>query len=143
MPVLDSLLLLDNNAALTTTRSSTDWFDTGIVNLDSGAEESPLFLFFQFNTLPLPGTATVTVQIQTSPDQVTWTTQVQSDAVAGSQFTAANPSGRIRLRMPSPGDRFIRANYVVASGPFTAGTITCGFVLERDSVQNYPRNFAV
>lgn len=144
MAILDGLMLVDNNTALTVTRASTDHFDIGAAR-DLGFVDDPLVLFFQFNTLPTAaGAATVTVSIQSSANGSTgWTDRVVAPARAISNFTAADPSGGVFLFFP-PGvaDRFWRVNYTVGTGPLTAGTVTAGITLYRDMQRYYPRNYS-
>lgn len=131
MPINDAFLTMDNVTALTSSRVSTDSIDLS-VQRDIGATEQPLQVDFRFLTLPTAaGAATVTVAVQTSTDNSTWVTQMQSNAVPIAQFTAANPTGGIRLRVPRT-DRYIQLSYTIGTGPLTAGTIFAGLVMDRD-----------
>ena len=143
MAILDGLLTVDNQSALTTSRASTDTIDLTVAR-DLNGLEGGLELLFAFNTLPTAaGAATVTVEAQTSPDNATWTTASSSGAVPIAQFTARRPGGGIRLAFPAAVARYVRLNYVIGTGPLTAGTITASFVLQRDNSVYYARNYAV
>lgn len=143
MAILDGLLRVDNDTALTVSRASTDVIDLTVVR-DIGATESPLMLFFLFGTLPTAaGAATVQIQIQTSPDNSTWTTLIETPAIAYTAFTSRLPTGGVRLILPSITSRYVRLNYIIATGPLTAGSITAAFCEERDMHNYTARNYVV
>lgn len=107
------------------------------------------------------GAATLTVQFQGAPvnstaqasgniSDLVWATYIQTDALAVSLLTANSeafsfdwPKRKIKEALP----RFVRLNYVVATGPMTAGTINAGVSLgPNDAVGTlgqYPSNYVV
>lgn len=81
------------------------------------------------------GSPTLNIQFQGSTDSVTWTTYVETGAIAAAVMTIGQrifaidwPVRAIGAAMP----RYVRLNYVVASGPFTTGSLFAAIVLGRD-----------
>lgn len=104
------------------------------------------------------GAATMQVQFQGAPDPnngtlagVTWTTYGQTDTIAKTLLTASTrifsfdwPMRKIGQALP----RFVVLNYVVATGPMTAGTITADTSMggaddATGTMGQYPANFTV
>jgi hypothetical protein len=107
-----------------------------------------------------PGTATLQVQLQHAPDTGanepagtpgTWVTDAETAAagIAGSAMVAGASICKLDwppVQNPTiPLPRYLRLNYVVGTGPFTAGNVFAGIVLQRaeNIVGLYPNNFAV
>lgn len=95
------------------------------------------------------GAATLTIQISGSVDNITWTIYGQTDAIPKANLGAGTV---IRLPVPprpphSAGlPRYYRANYVVATGPFTAGTVESDFVPvahQANNPESYPPGVTV
>ena len=96
------------------------------------------------------GSATLQVQLQCAVDvnntglPVTWDTIDQTDAFAVALLTASSPqrplaSFTVPDRYPGQGfPRFYRLNYVVATGPMTAGALTAALLTGIDDVPFYP-----
>lgn len=97
------------------------------------------------------GAATLQVQLQAAVDvnntglPVTWDTIVETDTIAVALLTAGQriASFTVPDRYPGQGfPRFYRLNYVVATGPMTAGTIgTAALLTGIDDNPIYPANF--
>ncbi|WP_149537513.1 Bbp16 family capsid cement protein [Siccirubricoccus phaeus] len=139
--ILDAALLLDSGAALTTTRSSWNTIDLGGV-VDVGVSEEALEILFRFTELPTAdGAATLVVAVQTSPDNSTWTTLVQSGAMPLTAFAERSPSGTFRMKVPAGVSRYIRLVYTIANGPLTAGRVHASLVKNRDFHNYYPKNY--
>ena len=92
--------------------------------------------------------ATLNVQFQGSTDNSTWTTYVETGAMAATRLTANTriasfdwPPVPAGVSLP----RYVRLNYVVATGVFSTGTIFAGVALElnQNNVGLYPENFAI
>jgi hypothetical protein len=101
--------------------------------------------------------ATLQVQVQEAPDNGaglpgTYYTIAETDAVPTATLIVGNrPIARyswpvIQANYP-PGDanppRFLRLNYLVAGGPFTAGTILAYLNVDREARNTYKANYTV
>ena len=102
-------------------------------------------------TFTAAGAATLTVQLQEAPDTATsgtpgtWTPIAQTDAIPVANLTAGTKIAEFTIPPKGPEvvasafPRFFRLNYVVATGPMTAGTIAfAGIITGRDDTPEYP-----
>lgn len=172
MAFFDNALLLSNAQAITTTAASTNLYD--VTGTGSGSAPNQIFgtstVFgadigqgdgavrpTAYFTVPTAFTssgssATLTIAIQAAIDNgsgspSSYTTIVQTDAIttatlaAGTNFSIPIPPLTAGEALP----RFYRFNYTVASGPFTAGTLTAGILLNPPTQigVKYPNNFTV
>jgi len=98
------------------------------------------------------GAATLTVQLQAAVDTNntgtpgTWDTIMQSGAIPVANLVgdATRPVCSFTVPDRFPGQsfpRFYRLNYVVATGPFTAGNLSAGFLTGIDDVPFYGSRF--
>jgi hypothetical protein len=97
------------------------------------------------------GAATLQVQLQAAVDSGngvpgTWDTIVESDTIpVADLITTNNPivSFTVPRRYPGQGfPRFYRLNYVIATGPMTAGVIAfAGLLTGIDDIPTYPANY--
>lgn len=97
----------------------------------------PLEFFVNVNTTATAaGAATVNFQLQTSPDNSTWTTLTSSGDLALTALTAGKRV--MSQKVPQGVQRYLRLNYVVGTGPLTAGAFTAGINLDVDNNSPYP-----
>lgn len=128
--LIDKLLVLSNDQAITATATSTDSLD--LQKASTSVNRLPVLL--RGKNL-LPTTATITIQLQESSDNSTWVTTESSRAYTGAELN----SGLIgEVMLPVKPKRYVRLNYVVASGPFTAGTVFAHISNHRDVQAAYP-----
>jgi len=131
---MDGLLLFDTALALTASAASTNQID--LLNArDMGVGDDPaLDVVVQVGSALLSaGATTLTIQVQGSTDNVTYTTYAQSDAIPKANLTAGAKFSIDMPRMPPHAagrPRYLRLNYVVATGPFTGGNITSFIVVD-------------
>jgi len=129
-----------------------------LIGFDIGAGDGIAIpeLFWNVNTtFTAGGAATMTIQLQAAPDNGsnapgTYVTIVQTGAIPVANLTAGT-SGQFQIPEISPDmgfgeamPRFYRVNYLIATGPMTAGTITTNIVLnpsQATKIQNYPSNY--
>jgi hypothetical protein len=128
--------------ALTSTGStaSTNVIDLGVARDIGGAVTDSLMLLCEVVTpFTSGGSATLQVQFQTSPDNSTWSTLAQSDAIP----VASLGQGYKFLPNELPGgtSRYVRLNYVIGTAAMTAGAITAGLVPSLDVQPVYPRGY--
>lgn len=101
------------------------------------------------------GSATLNIQFQGAPDNGSgspgsYTTYAESGAIPQASLVAGNrvfdidvPRVLVTPLTPATLPRFLRLNYVVASGPMTAGTIQAEIVLSRDDQVSYQAGVTV
>lgn len=134
---MDGLLLFDTAVALTSTAASTNVVD--LLNArDMGVGDDPALdvVVVVTSALLSAGATTLQVQFQGSTDNSTWTTYMQTDTIAKANLGQGAKISFDLPRLP-PGvsrPRYLRLNYVVATGPFTSGNVT-SFILV-DEQQN-------
>lgn len=101
------------------------------------------------------GAATLTVQLQAAPDNGsnspgTYVTIFQSAALTVTQLASTATALQFQVPEVPPATfgeampRFYRLNYVVATGPFTAGALNANIVLNPSNgtkIKNYPANY--
>ncbi|MGL3999847.1 Bbp16 family capsid cement protein [Pantoea eucalypti] len=137
--ILDKLLMFSEAQAVTASAASTDVIDLGPIDgtrRDIGVGY-PLELFVNVNTTAAAaGAATVNIQLQTSPDNSTWTTLTSSGDLALSALTSGKRV--MSQKVPQGVQRYLRVNYVVGTGPLTAGAFTAGINLDVDNNSPYP-----
>ncbi len=137
--ILDKLLMFSEAQAVTASAASTDVIDLGPIDgtrRDIGVGY-PLELFVNVNTTATAaGAATVNFQLQTSPDNSTWTTLTTSGDLALTALTAGKRV--MSQKVPQGVQRYLRLNYVVGTGPLTAGEFTAGINLDVDNNSPYP-----
>jgi hypothetical protein len=144
---IDALLLFDpSGTSITTSAASTNVLDLGTPrDLGIGDPKPKIEIVIQ-QTFTAAGAATLNVQVQSSVDNVTWSTLAESSPIAVANLT----QGRQLLRIDLPADqpaqtagigRYLRLNYVVATGPFTAGQVLSALVLDRPSTPTYASGF--
>lgn len=128
--LIDRLLTVSRDQVLTVTATSTDTLD--LQKASTGVGRLP-FLVRGKNLLPT--TATITLQLQESDDNSTFTTINSSRA-----YTAAELNGGLagEVVLPIRPKRYVRLNYVVASGPLTSGTVYAHVSDGRDVQATYP-----
>lgn len=139
--ILDGKLLFDSQSAITATAVSANVIDLG-VNEDIGIGDTPsLQLLVQIITgLVTANAGTLNVQYQASTDNVTFTTIAETGPLAAAALGAGQKI--MKMALPNNGlTRYLRLNYLVGTGAFTAGTITAGIILGRDDMIYYPANY--
>lgn len=137
--ILDKLLMFSEAQAVTATAASTDVIDLGPIDgtrRDIGVGYPLEFWTTVNTTATASGDATVNVQLQTSPDNSTWTTIASSGDLALSALVAGKRI--VSQKVPSGVQKYLRVNYTVGTGPLTAGAFTSGINLDVDNNTPYP-----
>ncbi len=135
--ITDKLLMFSEAQAVTASAASTDVIDTGPIDgtrRDIGVGYPLEFWALVNTTATAAGAATLNVQLQTSPDNSTDHHLRQRHAGTGS------PAAGKRLfstKVPAGVQRYLRVNYVVATGPLTAGAFTSGINTDVDNNTPY------
>ncbi|NIF51410.1 Bbp16 family capsid cement protein [Burkholderia sp. Ax-1724] len=139
--LLDANLLFDTQSAITSSRASTNVLDLG-ANRDMGIGDDPSLKLLVLCPTGFTTTnaATLQVQFQASTDSATWSTIAQTDVLPAAQLGA----GAKIARMDAPNNgltRYLRLNYLVGTGVFSAGAVTAAIVLSRDDSPQYQANY--
>lgn len=137
--ITDKLLMFSEAQAVTTTAASTDVIDLGPIDgtrRDIGVGYPLEFWALVNTTATAAGAATLNVQLQTSPDNSTWTTIASSGDLALSALTSGKRI--VSQKVPSGVLKYLRVNYAVGTGPLTAGAFTAGINLDVDNNVAYP-----
>lgn len=154
--IIDGLLQFDPSlSAITVTRVSTNTIDL-LNQRDIGDGASPpMLLAVGVNAaFTAGGAATLVIQLQGSSDNTNWFTYAETRAFSIAELT---PIGRlvvlawpaVPVGTPGTGNvagaapRYLRLNYVVATGPMTAGSVNAQLVLEAQSTRQYPAGYTV
>lgn len=135
----DKLLMFSEAQAVTASAASTDTIDLGPIDgtrRDIGVGEPLEYWVTTNTTATAAGAATVNIQLQTSPDNSTWTTLTSSGDLALASLVAGRRI--VSQKVPQGVQRYLRVNYVVGTGPLTAGAFTAGINLDVDGNSHYP-----
>lgn len=146
---LDKLLQADPaGTLLTVTAASTNVLDMQQprdMNVGGNMGQDAHWEIFVSLTLAAAGAATLTVQSQGSSDNINWFTLCQTDAIPKANLLTNTrivlPLGQQQPQETGAGGgipRYYRLNYVVATGPFTSGTIEADLVVMGPQMNNPP-----
>lgn len=139
--LFDAQNLFSDGQEVTATAPSTNVIDTG--GGDKGGPEDLRLALVADVTHTAAGAATLTVTVQTDDAEGFGSaeTLVASRAFALADLVAGKKFWDVAI--PRGAKRYLRLNYTVATGPFTAGAITAGLVKDADAYKAYPSGFAV
>ena len=134
--ILDKLQMFSEAQAVTASAASTDTLDLAPLkgNRRDIGIGYPLEFWALVNTTATAAGA-ATLQLQTSPDNTTWTTIYDSGALALSALTVGKRI--VSAKVPAGVLRYLRVNYSVGTGPLTAGAFTSGINLDVDANTPY------
>jgi hypothetical protein len=130
---MDQANLFDTAAAITATAVSTNIIDlTNARDLGVGDDPALDVVVLVTTTMLSAGATTLTIQFQGSTDNSTYTTMMQSDTLGKAVLTAGTKISfdMPRLSASQARPRYLRLNYVVATGPFTQGAVTSFLCLD-------------
>ncbi|MDO9344837.1 MAG: hypothetical protein Q7T99_15265 [Pseudomonas sp.] len=129
--ITDKLNIFSDGQDVTATAASTDVIDLGPLTggntrRDIGAGEPIYLVVTMLIAAAAAGAATTTIQFQTSDDNSTWVTLYELTSLPLSTLTAgARP---VQVAVPRGVRRYLRVNYVIGTGPLTAGRFWAGLV---------------
>lgn len=135
--IFDAQNMFSEAQAVTATAKSTNTVDLGPNNRagnSNGAKDIEIFAHIPTSFTDTGNDATLTIQVRSSAnsDMSSPVVHAISDAIPFASL-AAGTEIRFKPRIPLDAGRYVDLNYVVASGPFTGGTITAGVVAERQT----------
>ena len=132
--ILDNQTLLSNAQAITGDAGSTNQIDLGPIRpgivRDIGNGKPIPILIQVTEAFAAAGAATMTVALQ-ADDNPSFTSPKTVGSVSGVPVADMKPGKAITIDYVPRGtnERYIRLNYTVITGPFTAGRITAGILL--------------
>ena len=144
----DSNLQFSAAQAITATAASTNYLDLQAAIRDMGKGERLQFDIRVNTAFTAAGAATLQVQLQTA-DDTAFSTNLnilgQTDVIPKATLVVGCSIPMVIDRAePFVGRRYMRLNYVVATGPMTAGSRTAGMVKDiQDPQVSPPSGFAV
>lgn len=145
--IIDRLLQFDSNLALTATATSTDVVDLlNARDLGIGDDPAMRLAVIVTETFLSAGATTLQVQIQGSTDNSSYTVMAESAAIGKASLTLGAQVLPIMLPSVAPGQalpRYLRLNYVVATGPFTDGQLSAYLVLDNQQNRAYPPGIVI
>ena len=129
--ITDKLNTFSNAQLVTVTAASTDVIDLGPLThgntrRDIGAGEPIYLVVAMLAAATAAGAATTNIQLQTSDDNATWVTLFDSSALALTDLAAGKRP--VQVAVPRGVRRYLRLNYVIGTGPLTAGSFWAGLV---------------
>lgn len=142
MAIIDRFLQVSVLQAITVTAPSTDVIDAGATKTaglgrDIGTGE-PLYLEVSVSTT-MTGAGTLAIALQDSADNSSFADVLALPAIAVASLTAGK-TYYIPLRAGMR--RYIRANYTIAAGPFTGGTLNAQIVDGMNFIRSMPDGLA-
>ena len=116
--ILDADLVFSNKQAVTATATSTNEIDLGAAG-DAIGQELTIHVVVDtaFDTL-----TSLTVSLETSADDSTWTTVLSGPAIAQASLTKG--ANIFCVRVPQGLSRYVRLKYTVGGSNATAGKVT-------------------
>lgn len=140
MAIIDKLLQVSNEQAVTASAASTDVIDFGQPKPNVGLSSIPTTMLITVDAAATAsGSATVTFSIQDSADNSTFADVAVTAAIGKASLTAG---ARFPIPMPVALRRYVRVYYTVATGPLTAGAFSAQVVTgytANDPQPNSPR----
>ena len=123
--IQDKQLEFSNAQAITATAPSTNVIDMGPVTNRGMTGPGPKIEFTVGTTFTAAGAATLTIQIRTSDSaDMSGATVIDSSQAIAVADLAAGKGVPYYPMIPVNAKRYVDLNYVVGTGPFTAGTLT-------------------
>lgn len=138
MGIMDRELTFSLAQAVTATAASTDYYDQQVAG--NILALAPMWLQVSFDeAATAAGAATVTVQLQCDDNPAFSSPKTVATSAALALADMAPGKAPVLLPLPASLDeRYIRVNYVVATGPLTAGKFTSTITDKPQSNKPYP-----
>ena len=123
--IIDKLLQVSNEQAVTTSAASTDVIDFGQANPNSGLNDNVTMAITTDEAATASGAATVTFSVQDSADNSTFADVAATAAIGKATLVAGYQT---LIKLPTKLRRYVRVYYTVATGPLTAGKFSAQVV---------------
>lgn len=118
----DKELIVDDNVAITVDRVSTNVLNVG----ENGNIGAGLPIYAQVKVteaFTAGGAGTLTISLEVSDDDSTFVTLVSSPAIGKADLVAGAEAFRVVVPPQAKAFKYYRLNYVVGTGPMTAGKV--------------------
>ena len=123
--IIDKLLQVSSNQAVTATAPSTDVIDFGQANPNVGTHDRLEMVITVSEAATAAGAATVTFAVQDSADNATFADVIASGAIGKADLGLG---AQVVLPMPVKLRRYCRVNYTVGTGPLLTGKFSAQVV---------------
>lgn len=133
--IIDRNQQLSNEQAVTATAASTDVYDSGQANPNTGMDGRSALVITVDEAATAAGAATVTFALQDSADNSSFADVAVTAAIGKATLVAGY---QIVIPMPTKMRRYQRVNYTVATGPLTAGKFSAQIVAGIQQNVAYP-----
>lgn len=132
---IDKFLQISKDQAVTASAASSDSIDYGQDNPNSGNNFPTYMVVTVGETVTAAGAATLAIAVQDSADGVTFADVVSTPAIPKANLAQGQ---QVVIPMPVKHRRYVRANYVVATGPLTTGKLSAQVVAGYQFNTAYP-----
>lgn len=133
---LDKELMFSEKQAITVSAPSTNVIDLG-TDREMGAADAEIFGMVD-TAATSAGATTLTTALETDDNSGFSSPTVLSQTAATPKATLVGGYKFFRQKIPYGCERFLRLNYTVGTGPFTALNVTAGIVLNSEVIKAYP-----
>lgn len=140
--IMDSTLLFSEDQAITATAVSTNVIDLGVDRDIKKGMDLELLLAVT-TAFAAAGAATLTVTVQTDDNEAFASPTVLATSAAIPVADLVAGAQPFPISVPGPTNRYLRLNYTVATGPFTAGNMTASIVIDREEDQAYASGYDI
>lgn len=133
--IIDKLLQISNEQAVTASAASEDVIDFGQANPNIGMDDRSSMVITVDESAAASGAATVTFSVQDSADNSTFADVAVTAAIGKASLAAGQ---QIVIPMPTKLRRYCRVYYTVATGPLTAGKFSAQVVTGVQQNTHFP-----
>lgn len=140
--ILDKQEAFSEAQAVTATAVSTNILDTG-ADHDAGIGEEVTLVIRVDEAAAAAGAATVNFQIQTAVDAAFSSPITVFDSGAIDKAALTLNSEQVKVKLPAGLKRYVRVNYVVGTGPLTAGKFSAFLVKDPQASKPYASGFSI
>lgn len=145
--IRDAESTFDFEAAITSTRVSTNTYDLSSLLRDPGVNDGHLYLFGSVKTtFTAAGAATLACDLVTD-DNAALASPTTIFSLMAATGKATLVAGYVMFKTPLPigkipaTEKFIGLNWTVATGPMTAGAVSAFLSPNIDAMTYYPRGY--
>ncbi|MXV35864.1 MULTISPECIES: Bbp16 family capsid cement protein [unclassified Saccharibacter] len=143
--IVDKLLLFSNKQDLTQAQAGSPTPSTNVVDFSQARDFGPtegFKVFVEFASLPVgPSGTTLSIAVQVSTDNQTWTTLEDFPSIDVTTLTQAHPFAvRAKPAFSNTAYRYMRLTYS-PSQALSSGIVMAGINLDVPAQRAYPKNY--